>query len=410
MNGSLDVLSCGTALPDVTLPLLRQAEHLFGSSTLLAACSSLPAQKHRITAKAAEEAAEAIRLVRAGYRVVVLASGDALYHGFGGTLAALPEAKELSIRFHPAITAFQALFHRLGLPWDNARLFSAHWQVPPLREIVESPLSVVYGGSHFPAHILARQITAFYPTFSKRQAILAEQLGAPEERIISGTLEELGSVTTGPTSILLLLPTELPAPVLGLGLPNQTYQKENELITAQDVRAVVLSRLRLPSWGVLWDLGAGSGSVGLEAAALRPGLHVIAIERKLERCAMIEANQKNMGVSNHTLYSGEMPEILDSLPMPDRVFVGGGGKKLRAILAVAHARLRPGGLLVAASVTLDSFKTLIEWSPEFRTALCSLDIAVEQPLAGQFTHLKMQNRIHVFTFIKPSSSGCKVQS
>ncbi len=403
MKGSLDILSCGTDLPDITLPILKKADHLFGSRTLLAACSSLPAEKHVISAKASQEAVLALQLVRAGFRVAVLASGDALYHGMGGTIAALPEAAEVSIRFHPGITAFQALFHRLGIAWDNARLFSAHWQTPPLREMAEAPLSVVYGGSRFPAHVLAKLIVNFHPPFARRPGVLAERIGTTDERIVSGTLEELASVPAGPTSILLLLPTELLPPVLGLGLPEQVYLKENHLITASDVRAVILARLKLPSWGVLWDLGAGSGSVGLEAAALRPGLQVFAVERKNERCGMIEANRQIMGVGNHTLLEGEMPDILASLPAPDRIFVGGGGNNLQKILAVAHAALRPGGLLLASSVTLDSFRILVEWAPQFRTDLCSLDIAVEQPLAGSHRYLKQQNRIHIFSFRSPNS-------
>lgn len=399
-GGSLDILSCGMGLPDTDLPLLREAEHLFGSRALLACCSGLSAEKHIISAKAAQDAAEALRLVRSGRRVVALASGDALYHGFGGTIAALPETAGLPIRFHPGITAFQALFHRLGLVWNDARLFSAHWHMPPLREIAESPLAVVYGGSRFPAHLLAGLTAAFHPSFAKRRGVLAERLGGPEERIIHGTLEELATVTTGPTSILLLLPTELPAPVLGLGLPEETYQKENNLITASDVRAVILARLRLPAWGVLWDLGAGSGSVGLEAATLRPRLHVFGVERKPERCAMIEANKRTLGITNYTLHAGELPEILAFLPSPDRIFVGGGGNALAAVLSAAHAALRPGGLLLASSVTLESFRTLMEWTPECRTGLCSLDIANEQPLAGDHRHLKAQNRIHLFTFAK----------
>lgn len=85
------------------------------------------------------------------------------------------------------------------------------------------------------------------------------------------------------------------------------------------MRAVILARLRLPAWGVLWDLGAGSGSVGLEAATLRPRLHVFGVERKPERCAMIEANKRTLGITNYTLHAGELPEILAFLPPPDRI-------------------------------------------------------------------------------------------
>ncbi len=402
MSGTLDIISCGISPPDTNLPLLQQAEHVFGSRRLLAYCSDLTATLHRISANAAQDAVEVLQLVRKGYRVVALATGDALYYGFGATIVARPEAEGLSIRFHPGITAFQALFHRLGLPWEKAALFSAHWHAPPLREMAEASLAVVYGGSHFPAHQIAQLLITFHPAFAQRKGVLAELLGAVEERVIPGTLEELAHTVTGPTSILLLLPTDIPPPILGLGLPDTAYQKENHLITAPDVRAVILARLRLPAWGVLWDLGAGSGSVGLEAAALRPGISVFAVERNPRRCDLILVNKKAMGVVNHILQKGEMPEALAALPRPDRVFVGGGGSALKDILSAAYAALRPGGLLLTSCITLESFRILMDWKPQYRVGLCSVDIAAEQILAGRYHSLKAQNRIHLFTFAKYS--------
>lgn len=128
------------------------------------------------------------------------------------------------------------------------------------------------------------------PASARRAAIIAERIGSDDERILSGTLGELADAACGPTSILVIFPAahadchvqdaaattrgsaSIQAPILALGLPEEAFERENNLITASDVRAVILSRLRLPAWGTLWDVGAGSGSVGLEAAALRPAL------------------------------------------------------------------------------------------------------------------------------------------
>ena len=333
--GRIDVVSCGVGFPKdaETLGLIGGADVVFGSRALLGACPVEARLTRIIGAKAREDAADALALCRAGRHVVVLASGDALYHGFGGTLSGMARPDD-AIVHHPGITAFQALFHRLGLPWQDARLFSAHsGEALPARAIAEAPLSVAYAGSRYPAHAIAQAVLKLHPASAERAAVIAERLGSPKEHLVSGPLADLARTECGPTSILLLLPNHwgyaphsvarfaldehpgpredapaarsIPAPILTLGLPEEDYERENNLITASDVRAVILSRLRLPAWGTLWDIGAGSGSVGLEAAGLRPNLNVVGIERKPERGAIIERNRARMGIPNYTLHIGD---------------------------------------------------------------------------------------------------------
>lgn len=487
--GRIDVVSCGIGFPKdaETLGLIGRADVVYGSRALLAAC---PVEAHLtriIGAKARDDAADALTLCRVGRHVVILASGDALYHGFGGTLSGMAHPHD-TIVYHPGITAFQALFHRLGLPWQDARLFSAHsGEALAARAIAEAPLSVAYAGSRYPAHAIAQAVLKLHPASAGRAAVIAERLGSPEEHLFSGPLADLARTKCGPTSILLLLPTpwhcvphtvariahdarldcgihegfpisrSIPAPILTLGFPEEDYERENNLITASDVRAVILSRLRLPAWGTLWDIGAGSGSVGLEAAGLRPNLNVVGIERKPERGAIIERNRARLGVSNYTLYIGDALELIHAssvdnrlsypyggtsaaqpnhqseflgkkregemrsllqkdflspspggsapfLPPPDRVFIGGGGRDLPELLAACMERMPPGGIMAASAVTLESFHALSVYSPERRIGLCSLNIAHEQPIAGTSHHLKQQNTIYLFTFQKEITS------
>ena len=422
-TGRIDVLSCGIGFATDTnsLTLLAKADVVYGSRTLLSACP-MPLKESRIIGKHARaDAAAALALCRARQRVVVLASGDALYHGFGGTLSSLSEGND-DIVYHPGITAFQALFHRLGRPWNDARLFCVHagGQLPA-RDIAEAPLSVTYCGSRYSADAIARAVLAVHPVAAGRAAVIAENLGSADERILSGSLEDLAQAACGPTSMLVLFPyhhdkqvrpTDIAAPVLALGLPEESYEREANLITAPEARAVILSRLRLPAWGVLWDIGAGSGSVGLEAAALRPHLQVHGVERKSERGAIIERNRLRLGIANYTLYIGEALNLINDaghsvispLPAPDRIFIGGGGKDLPLLLTAGMNRLRPGGIIVVSAVTLESFAALIAWSPQCRTGLCRLDVASEQPIARTSHHLKNRNSIHIFTFCRETTT------
>jgi len=447
-QGRIHVLSCGVNFPadPESLTLLKEADTVYGSRSLLEACPIPLGDARVIGAQAREDALTALELSRKGKKVVALASGDALYHGFGGTLSSLAETAD-DIVYHPGVTAFQALFHRLGLPWQGVRLFCAHAEDLPARAIIEAPLSVTYGGSRHPADAIARTLLDIHPPSAGRAAVIAECLGTAKENILYGPLESLARSSCGPTSLLVLFPTgrlapsvssayrpdekqggktaaveekegdeedlPVPAPVLALGLPEDDYERENNLITASEVRAVILSRLRLPAWGVLWDMGAGSGSVGLEAAALRPDLEVWAVERKAERGAIIERNRRRMGVINHHLHIGDALTAPPFLPRPDRIFIGGGGKDLPALLSLCLEHLRPGGLMVVSSVTLESLAVLLSWSPSLRVGHCRLDIANEQVIAITGHALKPQHTIHVLSFRKeadtffPQSEGIR---
>ena len=418
-TGHIDIVSCGTGFPSNTgvLTLLEEADAVYGSRSLMALCPVPVKSTRTIGSCVRKDAEEALALAREGKRVVVLASGDALYHGLGGTLAALRKPGD-DLAYHPGITAFQALFCRLGLPWQDARLFCVHsGEGLPSRGIAEAPLSVTYAGSRYPAHAIARAVLGAHPASARRAAIIAERIGSDDERILSGTLGELADAACGPTSILVIFPAahadchvqdaaattrgsaSIQAPILALGLPEEAFERENNLITASDV-------------------GAGSGSVGLEAAALRPDLSIHGIERNPERCATIERNRLSMGIANYTLHPGNALSVIHAscpeprapsayggiLPDPDRVFIGGGGKDLPALLTACRNRLRSNGLIVVSAVTLESFGTLLSWAPDHRAGLCRIDIANERPLAKTSHHLTPQNTIYVFTFHKEAIS------
>lgn len=399
----LTVFSCGIGPlhpSPALLDKLAEAQSLYASAALLKECPSCNARRIPIGKNAREQAREALEEARQGKNVVVLASGDALFHGMGGTLQSLA-CDEDRLEFIPAPTAFQALFHRLGMPWDRARCFSAHSTAEvPWGDILAQPLPVLYGGHPLTACRLAGEAVQFHPPAAERSAVAAECLGTPGERILKGTLAELAREECSPTSLLLLLPDERSgaAPILPLGLPADFYEKENNLITAEEVRAVILSKLRLPAWGVLWDVGAGSGSIGLEAAALRPGLSVYGLERQDSRLELIRWNSRKLGCVNYACMQGEAPEALAALPAPDRVFIGGGGGALESILQACFGALNPGGLLAASAVTTESEHLLYGWNAAARTGMFSLDIASESSIAGAYHHLRHGNRITLFTY------------
>ena len=159
--------------------------------------------------------------------------------------------------------------------------------------------------------------------------------------------------------VLLWRAQPRPQPVR-FGLADSTFeqrQPEKGLITKQEVRAVSLARLQLRADSVVWDIGAGSGSVGLEAARLCPQGHVFAIEKNEADHAIARRNHAAFGVSNYTLQHGKAPEGLEDWPDPDAVFIGGSGGELAGLIEQVLGRLRPGGRLVMNFVTLENLAT-----------------------------------------------------
>ena len=140
-----------------------------------------------------------------------------------------------------------------------------------------------------------------------------------------------------------------------LGAPEDWYEHENDLITKSEVRAVTLSKLRLHDGMVLWDLGAGSGSLSCEAGLLIRNSPIVAVEKNPNRVAHIHANRKKFRVWNMQIVHAELPRGLGGLPAPDRIFIGGGGRNLKAIIQTSADRLSMGGVMVANTILLENF-------------------------------------------------------
>ncbi|MCA1847189.1 MAG: precorrin-6Y C5,15-methyltransferase (decarboxylating) subunit CbiT, partial [Actinobacteria bacterium] len=190
-----------------------------------------------------------------------------------------------------------------------------------------------------------------------RRVTVCARLGHDDEAITRTDLEGLAAGAFPPLAVVILLaPGGLDGrglsgddglPSLAWGLADDSFEHRAGMITKAEVRAVALGKLALPAAGVLWDVGAGSGSVAIECARLAPGLRVFAVERRPDDIARLRTNASATGV---VIVEGEAPEILNSLPDPDRVFVGGGGLD---VLESVVDRLRPGGVAVATYAALD---------------------------------------------------------
>jgi len=184
---------------------------------------------------------------------------------------------------------------------------------------------------------------------------VCERLGYKDETIIEGSPEEIAVMTFAHPNVVIITQnrnngqTSEPR----LGLRESEIEHSKGLITKDEVRAVTLHKMRLPQRGVFWDIGAGSGSVSIEAARLCPGLKVIAIEKNNDRAETIRANTVQFNTRNVEIVTGGAPDVLGDLPAPDRVFIGGSGGSLGAILSRVNERMT-SGIVVVNAATIDT--------------------------------------------------------
>lgn len=288
----------------------------------------------------------------AGRHVCVLSSGDP---GFFGITRLLAERfTPHGLRVLPAPSSVSLAWAAAGTTWDDADVVSAHGR--PLADAVEqalrSPKVAVLSAPSNPPETLGKELLAH--GCGPRQVVVASRLGETDEQVTHTDLDGLASGQFDPMSVVLLIATSTAAaatPTLSWGRPEARYAHRAGMVTKSEVRSIVLGKLELPRTGVLWDIGAGSGSVGIEAATVSPGLRIYAVERATDDAPNIETNARQAGVAaNLDVIVGTAPAALANLPTPDRVFVGGGGLD---VVDACWQRLRPGGILVATFVVLD---------------------------------------------------------
>ena len=343
-------------LPLVLQNRIAQADLLCGSERLLEHWAGLQVEKMVIRANI-PELVERLRR-RGEARVVVLASGDPCFYGIAGTLLRYLPADELEIV--PHVTSPQLAFAKAGIPWSDAIFTSAHAR--PLAEVVgwarRAPkLGILTDHKHTPALIAEVLLKA---GIEDCRAIVAENLGLPDERLTDTRLSALPGMEFSPLNVLLLIhdPDWRPQPVFA-PRPAEAYAHRRGLITKAEVRALILARLALSETDIAWDIGAGSGAVSIEMALLAWRGQVFAVEQDAENLAYLRENISRFGVLNVEVVAGSAPAALEGLPQPDAVFIGGSGGQMQGILDVVCRRLRPGGRIVLSVVTLENLNEAV---------------------------------------------------
>ncbi|MCC7369583.1 MAG: precorrin-6y C5,15-methyltransferase (decarboxylating) subunit CbiE [Chloroflexi bacterium] len=336
--------------------------------------------------------------------VVVLASGDPCFFGIGPLLAERLGRERVEIV--PNVSSVALAFARLGVSWQDARVVSAHGR--PLSQAIKAAtgaekLAVLTDDTNTPAAVATALLAA---GAQDGPAYVFEHLGGPAEAETPTTLNGLKGSTFADLNVLVV-PTltweKRPEPAgaaVQFGLSELVYAHSGGMITKPEIRAVALSKLRLPPGGVLWDVGAASGSLAIEAVGLAPRVTAYAIERSQIELKHLWRNVATRPNGNRVrVITGDAPDVFADLPDPDSVFVGGSGGRLTDILAEASARLRPHGRIVCNFATVQNLAESLRWG-EFRglqAEVVQVAISRSTDIVGM-TRLQGENPVWVVTF------------
>ena len=375
------------------LAALRQADLILGARRLLAV---LPAgcTENRAAAYRPDEVAELLQTSGAENAVLVYSGDTGFYSGASSMMEKL-EALGVRARVLPGLSSIQLLAAALGRPWQGWNLVSAHGRTcDPVAECMQGrPTFFLTGGSEDPATLCA-QLAA--EGFGDVQAVVGQCLGTPEEKLFRGSVKELAAGRFNSLSVLLVEAAEV-LPRRAPGLPDEAFERGDVPMTKQEVRAAVLAKLAVRPEDILWDVGAGTGSVSVELALAAPRGRVYAVECRPEGCALIKANREKFRTRNLVLVEGLAPDALSDLPAPDAVFIGGSEGSLAAIVDAALDK-NPDARICVSAIALETLSAAVAaLTAKGRTVQVS-QIAVSRAKAVGGLHLMMaQNPIYLIT-------------
>jgi precorrin-6Y C5,15-methyltransferase (decarboxylating) len=380
------IIGIGMTFEDLTarhLEIIHQADILVGGKRLLNLFEESRARK-KIIGKDIDGVVSFVKQEMKTKRVVVLASGDPMYFGIGRRLIDTIGARHMMV--YPNITSVSAAFAHIKEPWDDVRVISLHGRSNEHRLLKaleeENKIAVFTDPKNNPAWLAGRLLAN---QFLNYKMCVLEALGGDSEKVDWYTLAEAAKLKFGDPNMVILkrsssgVKDKMP---LFLGAPDSWYDHQKGLITKSEIRAITLSKLRLATEHILWDLGAGSGSVAVEAALIIKKGKIFAVEKNFERVAQITNNRKKFGIDNLKVIQAELPEGLGELPLPDRVFIGGGGRQLKSIISVAAQYLKPEGVIVVNTILIPNVemaRATLE-NLDFNTEIIQVQINRSRPM------------------------------
>jgi precorrin-6Y C5,15-methyltransferase (decarboxylating) len=382
--------------------LVDRAGVVFGGKRLLDMFPSLSGEKIAIRNNLTE-VTELIKRNLGRKRMVVLASGDPNFYGIASYLTGKLGKDVLEIM--PNVSAMQVAFARIKEGWEDAVLVSVHSR--PIGDIVEMVRSnrkvgIFTDDEHTPATIARVLLEHGVDGY---RAYVCQNLGSKDEEVVATDLPGLRQVKASSLNVLILLrekPETKPRQILGIpdGEFHQRRPKEG-LITKQEVRAVSLAKMNLSDESMVWDIGAGSGAISVEASFLARKGRVFAIEKNEKDITIIKKNLRKFQVTNVEVVPAFAPDGLENLPHPTAVFIGGSGGRMEEILDLVSRKLKAGGRIVINIVALEHLSVAINalQARGFVPEVTLVNIARSTSIR-ELTRLEALNPVFVITAVQ----------
>ncbi|WP_433296349.1 precorrin-6y C5,15-methyltransferase (decarboxylating) subunit CbiE [Actinoplanes sp. CA-030573] len=388
-------IGAGGDLSRTALAALQSSEITFGSDRQLALLpGSVPGERIAWPSPLLPALPGLIDAHR-GRAVCVLASGDPMFHGIGATLVRLLGADRVRVLPHPSSASLAAA--RMGWPLAEVDVISLVTSPLEVLRRCLNPgrrLLVLSRDGATPARVAALLVEAGFG--SARLTVLG-QLGGPAESRVSETAASWVRSTADPLNVIAVECADGPATSIVPGLPDEAYETDGQL-TKREVRAVTIALLAPTPGALLWDVGGGSGSIGIEWMRSHPSCRAVTVESSPSRAVTIRTNAANLGVPGLRVIEGRAPAALAGLPTPDVVFIG-GGLTVDGVLDAALDALPTGGRLVANAVTVESEAAIAAAHAELGGSLTRLTVSRGSPVGG-FTGWRTMMPVTIWSVTK----------
>jgi len=299
------------------------------------------------------------------------------------------------------VSSFQQAFAAIKTSWDDAVLSSVHAR--PIDDVIDlvrrnAKVALLTDKDHSPSKIARTLLGAGI----ERQVYVCQDLGTDEEKVFSGTMSEVAEKEFSPLNVMILIGTPAPSPsvpMIGQDDASFTFRTPDKgLITKQEIRAISLAKLGLREDSIVWDIGAGSGSVSIEVARLARRGKIFAIERSPESLEGLKANVAKYSEGNISIITGGASEALEGLPFPDAVFIGGSGGRMAEVLGMATTKLKSSGRIVLNLATLENLAEVRQTLGDlgFQSEVTLVNISRSRPI-GNLTRLEPLNPVFIIT-------------
>lgn len=327
----------------------------------------------------------------------VLVSGDVGFYSLAKTVLA---AIDVPAKLYCGINSLQYFASRLQVPWQDAALVSLHGrQANFLAKLREQGRVFLLTGGDYTVDKVCLELQQY--GLGDVQVDIGERLSYPDERIVQGVADDFVDSKFDDLSVMLLVSNAAVRQISAHGIADEEFIRDKAPMTKQEVRAVSLSKLGIGKSDIIYDIGAGTGSVAIEAALLASEGHVYAIERVLDATKLIEQNMRKFQVQNLTIINAYAPEGMVNLPVPNKVFIGGSGGNMGQILDSIY-KLNANAVVVINCITMESISECVEYykdKKDYMTEFTHMAVARSRKV-GAYNMMMGANPVYVVQVTK----------